>query len=349
MRTRDADNLLARANPVRQAEVRRLDLDQGEEELLAAIVAEPRPRSAPSRNPVGRGRRLVVAAAVVLLASIALVVGVPGGEEGADRTGLAVLDRVAAAAAEQPVGPDLPYGYLKTQGIYANSANYGGESWSWYQSEIAATWAAPDGSGSRRTVSRFLGFVTPSDREAWERAGKPVFLAHGWGGHVGTESFGPGTFGGSDSLGADISSLPTDPEELSRWLIDRSNAPPRNGFPPEVRVLTLVAELLQNPFVSSDLRGSLYEAVARVPGIEYLGTARDQLGRKGIAVGARSANSGAPTIYSLIVDPATSQVLATEQEQLQAPAALPQLDEPLVISSTAYLESTRTASIPDLR
>jgi hypothetical protein len=346
VRTRDADNMIARVNPVDEGQIRHLDLEQGEEELLAAILAEPRPRPVPSRNPVRHGRRLVLAVVVVLLALAALVVGLPGGEEGEPRAGLAVLDRVAAAAAEQPVGPALPNGYLKTQGIYVNSANYGGESWAWYQSETAETWAAPDGSGSRRSVSRVLGFVTAADREAWQRAGKPVFLAHGWGKHVSTESFGPGTFDGSDSLGTDVSSLPTDPEELSRRLIDRSNAPPRNGFPPAVRVLTLVADLLQNPFVSSDLRSSLYEAVARVPGIEYLGATRDQLGRRGIAVGARSANSGAPTVYSLIVDPDTSEVLATEQEQLQAPAALPQLDQPLVISSTAYLESRRTASIP---
>lgn len=67
--------------------------------------------------------------------------------------------------------------------------------------------------------------------------------------------------------------------------------------------MALIAELLQNPFAPPDLRAALYEAEALVPGIENLGPARDLLGRKGIAVGARSANSGAPTVYSLIVDP----------------------------------------------
>ncbi|HET9198817.1 MAG TPA: CU044_5270 family protein [Solirubrobacterales bacterium] len=346
MRLRDAERALAAANPVGERYAHGLDLSAGEEMLLAAIVAEPRPPAAPRRKRRAVTRPALVAAVAMVVALATLVVGLPGGgDERSSRGGLAVLDRVAAAAAEQPP-PDaaLPYGYLKTRGNYLIGTQWGGESWSAYSSEVAETWAAADGSGRRRTVSFVPGFVSPADRAAWERAGKPPFLAHGWGRHVGTEAFPPGTFSGVGPLGTDLDDLPTDPEELSRWLVDRVTEPAsRNGFPPEVRVLTLAAELLQNPFSPPELRAALYEAVALVPGIEDLGRARDQLGREGIAVGARSANSGAPTVYSLIVDPETSAVLATEQKQLQAPPALPELDEPLV-SSTAYLASERTAA-----
>ncbi len=353
MKPREAERELARANPFRAGEVRELDLGAGEEELLAAILAEPRPATAEPETPrtsISVARRpALVAAAVVLLALTALVVGLPGGGDQGPRGGLAVLDRVAAAAAEHPApGAALLYGYLKTRGTYVDTSVYGGEAWSNYHSEVAETWVAPDGSGRRRTASFVPGFVSPADREAWERAGKPQFLAHGWGRHVGTESFGPGSFAANDAYGADLSDLPTDPEELSQWLLDRT-ATSSNGFPLSVRTLTLVAELLQNPFAPPDLRAALYEAEALVPGIENLGPARDLLGREGISVGARSANSGAPTVYSLIVDPDTGAVLATEEKQLRAPSALPELDEPLVVSSTAYLESKRTASIPDLR
>lgn len=352
MKLREAERELARANPVSGGEVRELDLSAGEEELLAAILAEPRPETArPRVSARVRRRPVLVAAAVVLLALTALVIGLPGGDDDGPRGGLAVLDRVAAAAAEQPPpGATLPYGYLKTRGTYVDTSFYGGEAWSNYHSEVAETWVAPDGSGRRRTASFVPGFVSPTDREAWERAGRPQFLAHGWGRHVGTETFGPGSFAGNDAFGADLSDLPTDPEELSQWLIDRATAPAGgggNGFPLSVKTLTLVAELLQNPFAPPELRASLYEAEALVPGIENLGPARDGLGRAGIAVGASSANSGAATVYSLIVDPDTGAVLATEEKQLRAPSALPELDEPLVVSSTAYLESRRTASIPD--
>jgi hypothetical protein len=349
VKLRQAEHALGRANPVSESELRELDLNAGEEELLAAIVAEPRPQPARPRVPVRAGRRpALVATAAALLAVAALVVGLPGGGDDGRQGGLAVLDRAAAAAADQPApGAALPYGYLKTRGTYVDTSVAGGEAWSNYHSEVAETWVAPDGSGRRRTASFIPGFLSPADREAWERAGKPKFLAHGWGRHVGTESFGPGSFAGNDSFGADLSDLPTDPEELSRWLVDRA-AESGNGFPLSVKTLTLVAELLQNPFAPPELRAALYEAEALVPGIEALGPARDLLGREGIAVGARSANSGAPTVYSLIVDPDTGAVLATEQKQLKAPSALPELDEPLVISSTAYLESGRVASVPKL-
>ncbi|HEX6780985.1 MAG TPA: CU044_5270 family protein [Solirubrobacterales bacterium] len=329
MKPRDAERALAGANPVAETALGALEIGAGEEELLAAIVAEPRPGPARRRVSPSRGPRLaLVAAATAALAAAAVVIGFPGGEEEGPRGGLAALDRVAAAAAEQPApAPELPYGYLKTRGTYVDVAVSGGEARSTPRSEVVETWAAPDGSGRRRTVALVAG------RE----------------GNVGTESFPAGTFAGSDSLGADLAGLPTDPEDLSRWLIDRVSGPAGNGFPLSVRTLTLVAELLQNPFAPPELRASLYEAEALVPGIEDLGAARDELGREGIAVGARSANSGAPTVYSLIVDPRTSEVLATEQTQLRAPAALPELDEPLVISSTAYLQSGRTASIPRFR
>jgi hypothetical protein len=345
---REAERALAAADPLRGRALDDLDLGAAEEEMLAEILAEPRPNPPRARTSMPGARRpVLVAVAVVLIALTALVAGLPGGgDERPSHGGLAVLDRVAAAAAEQPP-PDaaLPYGYLKTRGTYINTTVYGGEGWSSYHSEVAETWAAPDGSGRRRTASFVPGFVSPADRAAWERAGKPPFLAHGWGRHVGTEVFPPGTFSGIGPLGTELAALPTDPEDLSGWLLDRATEPPVNGFPPQVRVLTLAAELLQNPFASPELRAALYGAVALVPGIEDLGPARDQLGREGIAVGARSANSGAPTVYSLIVDPRTSEVLATEQKQLRAPPALPELDEPLV-SSTVYLGSGRTASIP---
>jgi hypothetical protein len=352
VRLREAEQTLAAANPVGERDLRELDLRAGEEQLLAAIVAEPRPEPPRPRVPGHVRRRPTVVVIAAVLLALALVIGLPGGGDDGTQAGLAVLDRAAAAAAEQPT-PDaaLPYGYLKTRGTYVDTTSSGGEAWSNYRSEVAETWAAPDGSGRRRTVAFVPGFVSPADREAWNRAGKPPFLAHGWGRHVGTESFGPGTFAASDSFGADLSTLPTDPEELSGWLIDRVGDPAGggNGFPLAVKTLTLVAELLQNPFAPPDLRAALYEAEARVPGIEDLGPARDELGREGIAVGARSGNSGAPTIYSLIVEPGSSEVLATEEKWLRAPSALPELAEPLVVSSTVYLESGRTASIPDLR
>jgi hypothetical protein len=70
----------------------------------------------------------------------------------------------------------------------------------------------------------------------------------------------------------------------------------------------------------------------------------DELGRRGVAVGAQSANSGAPTVYSLILDPKTSQVLATQREILEAASALPDEGYPRK-ESVLYLESGAARSL----
>lgn len=117
----------------------------------------------------------------------------------------------------------------------------------------------------------------------------------------------------------------------------------RNGNPLPVKTLTLVAELLNNPLATPELRAALYEAEGRMPGIEYLGEATDAIGRRGVAVGVESANSGALTLYSLIFDPKTSQVLAYEQKPREtAPASPGEIDPP---SAKLFIESGRTRTL----
>ncbi len=352
---------MKRENETLEAKLREIDpLGEGEpgqgdrgpkaEELLAAILAsdpgpQPRPRRARSRS----GRRILVPVALAAMAILAVAVGLPGG--GGDRAGLPALERAAAAAAAERPPLDLPYLYAKTRGAFVNTAVAGGQSWSTYNSEVTEEWIAEDGSGRRRRVQAPPRFVGPSDREAWEAAGRPNFLAHGFEGSAEAHSAPPGTFDDRLAYGGDpLAEIPTDPTELSQWLRDRVTDPKTgagagNGFPLSVKTLSLVAEILRNPLASPGLRAALYEAEAQMPGIEYLGPASDEIGRHGVAVGARSANSGAPTLYSLIFDPKTSQVLATEQTQLRPPPALPEQKAPLVISSEVFVRSGTTDSL----
>ncbi len=65
----------------------------------------------------------------------------------------------------------------------------------------------------------------------------------------------------------------------------------------------------------------------------------DAVGRKGIAVGLVSAYSGAPTRYMVVFDAETSRVLATEQIQLQPPAAMPGERSPQLIVAKLFLAS----------
>jgi hypothetical protein len=237
---------------------------------------------------------------------------------------------------------------MKTREMTTDTSVAGGQAWSVYDSSINEEWVAKDGSGRVRRVSTAPRWVSPADREAWEAAGRIEFLAHGWAAHSEEEGVPAGHFGQLFG-GIKLSEIPTDPRELAAWLENRvtdpkANGGAGNGFPVSVRTLTLASEILNDPLASPELRAALYEAEGLVPGIEYFGKATDAIGRHGLAIGAESANSGAPTRYSLIFDPTTSQVLATEQMRLKPPSGLPFEPAPLLTDAKLFLASGTTGS-----
>ena len=348
------DKALHAADPLAGSE--EITAPGNDERLLASIVAtEPgdgawqKTRTARHSPFAMSRRRYLVAVPLVAILVAILVAGLPGGNEGA-RSTLPVLARVAqAAAAQTPLDGDLPYLYLKTQSTYTDTSVANGESWSVQMPTTQEEWIAKDGSGRVRTISGPPNWVGTADREAWEAAGRIPFLAHGWRRYAGEESVPPGYFRNAAPDGTPLAELPTDATALSTWLEHvvhdpRAGGGAGNGFSAAVRTLTVAAEILNNPLASPQLRAALYEAEGLVPGVEYLGRATDQAGRQGIAVGAESANSGAPTVYSLVFDPKTSKVLATQQTILKAPAALPDEGYPRT-ESTLYLESGATRSL----
>lgn len=325
------------------------------ERLLASIVATdpsggPRARGARRPPTWARNRRYLVAVPLAVALVAILVAGLPGSRQGG-RSTLPVLARVAeAAAAQAPLDSDLPYLYLKTRSTGVTTSVAGGHGWSVSVPTTREEWIArDDGSGRVRTISERPRWASAKDRQAWEASGRIPFLAHGWARQVSEEDVPAGRFRSFLPGGTPLSELPTDATELAAWLEHRVRDPKAgagagNGFSVAVRTLTLVAEVLNNPLASPELRAALYEAEGQIPGIEYLGRVTDELGRRGVAVGAESANSGAPTVYSLVFDPKTSQVLATQQEILAAPSALPDEGYPRT-ESTLYLESGATSSL----
>jgi hypothetical protein len=345
---------LASIDPLAGEGLAPLTSESRPDELLQAILTsrtgEPSaPKWVARRSlslPSWRGRLVIAAplAAAVLLAS---VVGIPGGGKSSSGT-LPALARVAEAAAAQPApNTDLPYRYVKIREINTSVAN--GRSWSVYQPSLEETWIAKDGSGRVRRILAPPTWVSQRDREAWEAAGRIEFLAFGWSAHFEEEDVRAGRFGQLYG-GAKLSELPTEPTELAAWLEARvtdpkANAGAGNGFSVSVRTLTLASEILDDPLAGPELRAALYEAEGFVSGIEYFGKATDAIGRPGVAIGAESANSGAPTRYSLIFDPGTSQVLATEETRLRSPAAFPDAKASSLIGAKLFIESGGASSL----
>jgi hypothetical protein len=337
---------LATIDPLAGEDLARLTSESPPDEVLREILAsrldEPsRPKRIARRSlrTTSWRSRLAVAAPVAGAVLLVSVAGVPGGGKGRQAT-LPVLAKVAEAAADQPaVDTSMPYRYEKTQSRYLDGAVWSKTlAWSYFDSETVEEWIAADGSGRRHRVVAPVRFAAPEDREAWEAAGRPDFQPHAWSGHTEDEALRPGSES-NRIYEAELSGIPTDPAEISEWLMAQV-AKSHNGFSPAVRSLNLVSDILNDPLATPALRAALYEAEGRIPGIEYFGETTDAIGRPGVAIGAESANSGAPTRYSLIFDPRTSQVLATEELMLKPPSALAYEKTPVLSGAKLFIESS---------
>ncbi len=327
------------------------------EQLLAEILASD-PRGGPARSAARRMRprltargRFVALAGLVGVALVLMVVGLPGGSEHKPPV-LPALARVAEAAAEQPApAADFPYTYFKTRDMGVSTSEANGQTWSVYASSIEERWLGKDGSGRRRDIGAAPVWASPADRQAWEAAGGASQFPIEESAHAEEAVFRGGCrarlYLGRWLSASELTEIPTDPEDLAAWLEDRV-AGAGSGFSIAVRTLALTSEVLTDPLAGPELRAALYEAEGLIQGIEYFGHTKDAIGRPGIAVGAESANSGAPSRYSLIFDPKTSKVLASETTMLKPPSAMPNLPTPVVSEAKLFLESGNVASVTEL-
>ena len=121
----------------------------------------------------------------------------------------------------------------------------------------------------------------------------------------------------------DLRQLPGDQAELSKMLIrlwnDEGGARENNQAS---WMFTQVGNLITYP-VSNTVRASAYRILAGLPGITSLGAVTDPLGRGGVGVAlpAQQYNDLGVEQQQLIVDPASSTILA-QQTVLLTPSAL---------------------------
>ncbi|MCO6004387.1 CU044_5270 family protein [Actinoallomurus purpureus] len=128
-----------------------------------------------------------------------------------------------------------------------------------------------------------------------------------------------------------LTKLPTDVAALERvmrkWYKDENQeSTDHDGVPTgdsfALSVFGNAQDLLAGP-LTPGTKAALYRVLAKQPGIRYLGTATDPMGRKGavLAMGsgddAQQAKSGGE--IRLIIDPKTGQLLAQESGDRKAP------------------------------
>lgn len=267
-------------------------------EALAERQQEARPASIGSS---GRRRRWAIAsaaAASAVVLALILPVALPDGAGGADPAAASILHRVAERAAEQPAAPAPDPGeylYTKTQSAqtYLYLAPEGLQSFFFTQPQTRESWFGPDESGRILITYGTVTFPTDGDRAAWIAAGSPDLTGE----EVQDYRYGPG-----ESMYQDYSDLPTDPVALLDVIEHEMVGAPEG----EWQTFGAVADLLSESYTVPALRAALYEIVADLSGVEYVGRVEDSLGRPGIAV-AYSSDDGIRS--ELIFDPKTAELL----------------------------------------
>jgi RNA polymerase sigma-70 factor (ECF subfamily) len=309
--------------------------------LMARILAED--PAAGAEPAVARHRwwrptpvRLALvgtAVAAVVVAVIAIGSSGGGGSGGARPDRLAgALDRAAAvAAAQPPVGVEQPYSYLKTRELAVDTTVADRRSWHISQVTIREEWMTPDGPGQMRIVAGPSHFVGASDRAEWESAGRPGFLALGFGRRTEVHWIA------GNVMRRRVEDLPTDPAALSVRLRHEAQAE-AGELPLPAATLQLIAEDLRSPAASPRLRAALYEAAKLVPGIRSFGARTDAEGRRGFAIGVSGLGPDGKAQFALIFDPETSRPLATEEIAPTGAGA-----GPTIRRVTTYLEAPQVA------
>lgn len=259
-----------------------------------------------------------------------------------------VLNRVASVAARQP--PSL----FASRGQYAYSKVLSGSTTSIFYSASPRSkrcgpmiifsysfteqdWVAPEGSGRQRIV-RGPNTVPPRFRTIAGRFRKYM---------NGTEPsldsrYRPTMFPYSSPAG-----LPTDPRRLLAAIVRRFE----HG---EYDLATTFsrAEALLVASASPALRAALYRMLAQLPGVQFLGHQRDQIGRAGTAVGITD-NAGIRS--EILFNPATSKLLAESDVQAaiqSAPQRLPRCQPVFpvgtVLNYSVFLNTGIVNSVTDL-
>ena len=210
-----------------------------------------------------RKRRLRRASGVVVVVAIAAVVSIvspglipSGGSQSAAASTLLELAAVVRAAPVVNVGPNQ-YLYSKTQ----------------ERRQLCGEELDPDDCRWERVVREQWTALDGSGRSAGQDS------LSSW-----SEIVGPGEMGGSLTEGIP----PTDVDQLREFIRERAS---QADQPLDYEMFVVVSDLLRETFSSPvlystpDLRASLFQVAASLPGVQDLGPIADQIGRMGVGIG----------------------------------------------------------------
>ncbi|MDQ2895777.1 MAG: CU044_5270 family protein [Actinomycetota bacterium] len=294
------------------------------------------PRPAMRRTPLRAGLALGLAAI-----SAALVLALSSGGELRPQAATAASVLKASANALEHLAPSHvlgPHQYLYTRvAVWWRYGFFGPPAF--VVRSVSEEWIARDGHGrTRTTVLSVIGNshhhddVTRSYDDRLQSSARPFSLF---------SVPGPGI----RVAYAQLQRLPSNPQGL-RQALDRVAAshPIARQFPGHQMQTVFrfgVLRALDEAPTSARLRAALYRVLASTPGIRLLGRRADSAGRTGTAVTA----SLGPVKLTLIIDPATGELLQTSRTLLHRSQLMPDQPAGLVnratFLATGVVNSTR--------
>jgi hypothetical protein len=302
----DVLELLKQADPVDAAQLRRETPPQGRLDAILADAPRVTGRRGSRRSLT---RVLVLAGGLASIGAITLAL-VAGGDH-VDTAAAAALHKIANVARAQP--PTLAPGhhrflYVRNDGEgflamaskppfhrgIRSTDDFG------FLLDFRSTqevWIGENGGRVRNRASTPT-FPMPRDRQAWEAAGRPKL---------------PPAYDDEMPLNSGIERLdiPTDPDALLAYLRRRAaESDEGNAW----IFTSLITDYLREWGVTNAQRAALFEAAARLPGIELLGKRTDPDGRAGVGFAMDDEHEHAR--HTLIIDRDTGQLLAQISETL---------------------------------
>lgn len=311
----------------------RSDVEQLPPAVVDAALHRARQRiGQPATSPhrVRRTRRYrpaLIAAAVAVSAGALVATGVgvthlPGPEPAAAAT----LHEAARAATAAPgtTGPvtrvtvrELSLGYATSDGDHYDEGYLTpGTTITWVPRDVSGTWTRESwsdrataffgGRAAREASRQDYAASAHRDDPTRERAAGGVFAAELGGTRAGTLT------------PSDIADLPRDPEALVRRI---EAAPRANGATDAEHVFDTLADFLRTGLVPADLRGTVYDALAGLPGIVVTDDQASLDGRHGTAVGL--ADGGGTDRREVIVDRTSGDYLGERTLQTERAGSVP--------------------------
>lgn len=313
-------------------------LARGRKRVMARIDhahAEAR-TDAPSEEivrPIRFRRRALFAsaAAILLVGGIVVADVVRPTSPGAAAQAAEILNSAAAATIKTSDPVVKPGQYLKvaTKAVYSSSVTRAdGTSVTWLDSTGGQVYVPADMSGEwvwnrePRVPTTFFSEEARVEAQQYEtsmRNGSPVGpqLEGILRGKAGAFYDSPQQILGTPLLDA-IKTLPRDPRQLLDLIFEKTKGA---GPSPESEALTVIADALRTGILPADLRASMYEAAALIPGVVVADKQATLDGRQGVALGVYWA--GGKFRNDIIVDPGTGLMIGERTMYLAAEGGIP--------------------------